>query len=758
MNLRNLYIVAIIFVSTFGNLHAQKEYNMWYFGNGAGLDFNTTPPSVLNNSKLHAFEGTTSICDSNGQLLFYSNGDTIFNRNHQLMFNSSSSMPYAKVGSAVQSCLALPVPGSKNLYYLFLGLSRENTFGLNQDSMLRYWVIDMDKDGGMGEVTMRDEPLIPGRLENFAVTLHSNEKDYWVASTDVVNSTFNCIRTTNGQFTTTPLSQKLDIKSNNLWGNNKFSPDSRIFFSKETMKKNKSYLNLYKFNNANGQISQPICIQVKTDVYYTEFSSDSRFLYVPTLDSLKFSLFQYDLSVWDSTAIESSKQIVHSYIINMNAFPYVGGLQLGPDGKIYYFHNSNYPPYLNSKVSVINQPDKKGTACNFSFKSIDLNNVTNNFGGPYYPSFWFRTKKISIGRDTLICEGDKLNITCKANPNSIILWSTGAVGKSIIVTKQGIYSVKVTSPSGNVQFDTIVVKIGPKFKVFIGNDTAFCHQFSHLLKASPGFAKYNWNTGSNNMQITVNSKGIYSVKVLDSNSCPSGDTIAIDEIKKPIIKISYDSLNCKYVYLTSDSIKGLSYLWNTGETKNAIKVSKKGWYSITARHQFCSNTDSILVDKLAMPEIDLGADTSLCLNEIILKMKEQGIYLWNTGQKTPSIIVNQPGKYWLTVTRNNCSTTDTVEVKLCEDMLVYIPDVFSPNADGINDVFKIYGSNIIYAELEIYNRWGEKLLQTNVNEAQWDGTYKNEMCMEAVYFYKVKIKGKKLGSMKYLSGSITLLK
>ena len=82
------------------------------------------------------------------------------------------------------------------------------------------------------------------------------------------------------------------------------------------------------------------------------------------------------------------------------------------------------------------------------------------------------------------------------------------------------------------------------------------------------------------MQITVNSKGIYTVKVLDSNTCPSGDTIAIDQIKKPIIKLSYDSINCKYVFLSTDTIKGLSYLWSTKENTNTIKVDKKGWYSL----------------------------------------------------------------------------------------------------------------------------------------------------------------------------------
>ncbi len=742
-------------------VNAQKEYNMWYFGRYAGLNFNTIPPSSISDSRMIARESSTSMCDSAGNLLFYTNGDTIWNRNHQLMLNWKSGRPFAAINSATQGSMALRMPGNNNLYYIFQGLSDENISGLNKDSMLRYCIIDIKGDGGLGSVMVKDQPLIKARNENFAVTLHKNGKDLWVAATDNRTGIFNCIRTTNGNFLSPAIQQKLSPKWDQFSRFIKFSPDSRILYSKESRNSNGNYfINLYQFDNSNGKLSQHISIpkgnQIAVGHGYSEFSPDSRFLYTVISEGNIYYLCQYDLSKWDSAAISSSKKIIFSIPVSSPSYHPFAELQLGPDGKIYCFNIA--PLYNNSKkISIINNPNNPGVGCNFWLENIDLNKGTIVLGGPYYPSFYFRNAKVNLGIDTTLCLGDSMTLRCNPAKQDKIKWSTGDTTDAIIIKNAGIYSVAL-SRYGLTQSDTIKVFVGPKFKVFIGNDTAFCHQFSHLIKASPGFAKYNWNTGSNNMQITVNSKGIYSVKVLDSNSCPSGDTIAIDEIKKPLIKISYDSVNCKYVYLTSDSIKGLSYLWNTGETKNAITVSKKGWYSITARHQFCSNTDSILVDKLAMPEIDLGADTSLCLNEIILKTKEQGIYLWNTGQKTPSITVNQPGKYWLTITRNNCSSTDTVEVKLCEDMLVYIPDVFSPNGDGINDVFKIYGSNIIYAELEIFNRWGEKLLQTNGKEAQWDGTYKNEMCMEGVYFYMVKIKGKKLGSMKYLSGSLTLIR
>ncbi|WP_282053397.1 hypothetical protein [Maribacter luteus] len=84
-NIRNLVGFVVMF-SVF-QLSGQNENKIWYFGENAGLDFNTSPPTVLTNSAMIAPEGCSSIADTNGDLLFYTNGETIYNRNHQPMVN-----------------------------------------------------------------------------------------------------------------------------------------------------------------------------------------------------------------------------------------------------------------------------------------------------------------------------------------------------------------------------------------------------------------------------------------------------------------------------------------------------------------------------------------------------------------------------------------------------------------------------------------------------------------------------------------------
>lgn len=762
--IRKLFILAL-FCAT--SLQAQKEYNVWYFGRHTGLNFNTTPVSALAGGKVYSPRSSSSICDKYGRLLFYTDGDTIWNRQHQHMLNWRPAIRYGYFrNQAIQGSMILPVPGKPGSYYIFKGQSKL-TYSL--DSAMRYWVVDMNGDNGFGEVVEKEMPLFYKVFESFAVTLHANRFDYWVAAVDSSGNNFRCIRSVNGEFTEAPKSQKITIpqKSGSKYYvfSNKFSPDSRIFAgqaTQDTIIANRipyTRVAIYQFNNATGKLSDRVLLRTddsfRFDSYNIEFSADSRFLYCvekyyPSRSGLAVrNLVQYDLSVWDSASIANSKVIIHSKNI-ISGWDESWNLQLGPDKKIYFCN-------AGDKWSIIDKPEQKGLACNFRFRVLPLPKIQSMFGGPYYPSFWFNRPGLQLPNDTFICLGDTLELDSRASTNDRIIWNTGDTTTTLKVWKTGTYSALLNG----YYTDTIKVQVGKKFKVFIGSDTAFCGKFSHMVKAGPGYAKYSWSTGETNMEITVNAKGIYSVKVLDSNTCPSGDTVAIDEIPKPVIKISYDTITCQYVYLSADSVRGLTYQWHTGETSPRIKVTKKGWYILTSKHQFCSNSDSLLVDSLPTFKIDLGEDTTLCVksfSEFTLSTKARGSYLWSTMETNPFIKVHAPGKYWLTVSRNSCLATDTIEVKLCKDMIYEIPTGFSPNDDQVNDVFKVYGSNIETIEIEIYNRWGEKIITLNGNDPFWDGTYNNAPCMESVYFYKIVLKGHIPGSIKYLKGTITLVR
>lgn len=109
-------LITIILLLFSISVYAQKEGNVWYFGNRAGVDFNQVPPAALTDGVLSTNEGCASIAGADGKLLFYTDGSTIWNKSHAVMKNG-----YGLLGnsSSTQSAVVIRWPESLNLYYVF---------------------------------------------------------------------------------------------------------------------------------------------------------------------------------------------------------------------------------------------------------------------------------------------------------------------------------------------------------------------------------------------------------------------------------------------------------------------------------------------------------------------------------------------------------------------------------------------------------------------------------------------------------------
>jgi large repetitive protein len=138
-------------------------------------------------------------------------------------------------------------------------------------------------------------------------------------------------------------------------------------------------------------------------------------------------------------------------------------------------------------------------------------------------------------------------------------------------------------------------------------------------------------------------------------------------------------------------------------------------------------------------------------------------YAWVSGEITQTILPQTSGTYSVTVVdASGCNVSDSLNVafKVCqepEDYTVFVPNAFTPNNDGNNDRFQFYLDEVVFAEIQIYNRWGEKVFETNNANEYWDGTYKGQRCSQGVYLYDIKLVGNNGISDKY-KGSVTLLR
>ncbi|MBO6516218.1 MAG: gliding motility-associated C-terminal domain-containing protein [Bacteroidia bacterium] len=207
-----------------------------------------------------------------------------------------------------------------------------------------------------------------------------------------------------------------------------------------------------------------------------------------------------------------------------------------------------------------------------------------------------------------------------------------------------------------------------------------------------------------------------------------------------------------------------SLRWSTGGTTPSIQVSQSGMYKATAWLGGCQFTDSILVNFDPPPVFDLGPDEILCLEDsVILRAPvSRDSLVWTDGDRSASRIIKQNGNYSLTVYRNGCSYTDDVSFSFqnCNCMEDFIlPNAFSPNDDAINETFPpIFDCPISYYRLRIYNRWGEKLVDTNNPSYKWDGVYMGQKCPLGVYLYMLDIESHVQRISKSTSGTVHLMK
>ncbi|MBL7726058.1 MAG: gliding motility-associated C-terminal domain-containing protein [Dinghuibacter sp.] len=373
---------------------------------------------------------------------------------------------------------------------------------------------------------------------------------------------------------------------------------------------------------------------------------------------------------------------------------------------------------------------------------------------------------VNLGADTLLCSGQPLVLNAGSGFRNYT-WSNGSHDSAITVTTPGLYSVTAYNYCNQQFRDTIVVSNPASPVVQLGNDTAICANKPLLLNAANGsIASYAWNTGETTPAILAGAAGTYSVVATTINGCLVKDTINILNVfPAPVVLLDKKSTVCVGQNNILDAGPGFnSYLWQDGTGSRTILVTRTGKYSVTVMNTFgCYASDSVLIAKLALPEKHfLYHDTAICKDEpiVLFSQKQFTSYLWSNSSARSQITVSQPGLYWLEAIDDNlCVSRDSVMVsgKDCTTYF-FMPTAFTPNNDGMNDVFKpLLQGRIEQYELMVYNRYGQRIFYSNNGHAGWDGTFKGtEQGMGAyTWMCTFKAKGEPVISRK---GTVLLIK
>lgn len=336
-----------------------------------------------------------------------------------------------------------------------------------------------------------------------------------------------------------------------------------------------------------------------------------------------------------------------------------------------------------------------------------------------------------LGNDTSVCGAINMQLDA-GNAGSAYTWSTGATSQTISVTGPGNYWVIVDNGHCTDQ-DTINIQsfTAPA----LGSDTTLCAGSPLTIDAGNPGADYLWNTGDTTQSIAVTTSGTYYV-TNSAGICSQSDTIVVTFIPVPSLDLGNDTTLCPGGSFTLDAGNpGFVYNWSTGENTQTITASGNATYTVAVVNGGCSASDSINVHTLN--GINLGPDKNLCdflSIDLVAPFIDGGQYVWSTGDTAQIISITEPGSYWLDVTFGACNLSDTVVVEGGYGTpALYVPNSFTPNDNGLNDVFYAKGTDITTFRMRIFDRWGEMIFESNDINDGWDGFYKGNKVKNDVY-------------------------
>jgi PKD repeat protein len=287
------------------------------------------------------------------------------------------------------------------------------------------------------------------------------------------------------------------------------------------------------------------------------------------------------------------------------------------------------------------------------------------------------------------------------NPTGSYYWQPGNQStQTITAVNSGSYWSVVSFSNGCTITQSVQLTLNSIVKPQLGKDTISCGLY-RLNAGYPG-SIFSWNTGATTQTIIVANTGSYAVTVTDINGCIGGDTIQVTVLPVPSIKLGADKISCKpkYGLVITPTVTGASeVIWSDNSSILVKNINSSGLYWLEGINaDGCTKRDSIIIQFLATPSVNLGPDRSACAG-ILLDAQNNGFgYLWNGGQTSSTYFVSFTGNYNVSVIhpQSGCTQDDSVyitvhpaiKVTLGADTTVCSDSKFQLNADNPGAAYK----------------------------------------------------------------------
>lgn len=720
------------------------ENKIWIFGAGAGMDFNAVPPVALQSNNNEAIlgpkvgSGTAAVSNNTGQLRFYAQLDTIWNSLGNVMPNGGGLIAAPPVIADTAAAyfdgasLIVPFPGSPGKYFVFSQTSIATSSAISnlaavyggQDPMagrLYYSLVDMSLNGGLGDVVTGQKGIqIDSMLCDRLVSIEGSDCNIWILCMKNDGSAIHAFEVSGAGINPNPVISPCAV------------------------------------NTTTGVSLTPL-FQMPGGCIRASAGFDSAHVVVSlsgiTIDPATVSFFGGGFQMYDFNRITG---IAYNQVNVLPPSTLLGfdqqgsGLCFSPNGESVF-----RPHGLLLGTGLFQYNVAGGVAAGIIASQNELN-TTGEIGGMTGIRLGADDKVYLAGTSLLgILPGNSLHRIENPNAAAVTLTLNAVTLTPGATAAWGLGNATLESP--------------PADTLYQSQTLALCApETSMQLVAPTGTGFVLWDDGSNGPTRTITGAGTYWV--LHGNGCPmTVDTFIVEAVDLRF-DLGNDTTICGTLFpfeLKAADVPGASYQWQDGSTAPTYEVTTSGEYSVSVSKLGCTHADTIRIEQFDVFQ-DLGRDTMICAKtpfSITLRARvpQGATVLWSTGATTPEIHVSTPGTYAVQVNQDVCVGIDTIRIRNSElcDCIAFMPSAFTPNGDGLNDVFMPRLENDCLVRgynFNIFNRWGEKVFSSVIPGTGWDGSYNGKLADAGTYMFTISFeKGTQANSYTF-KGDVTLVR
>ena len=736
-------IMIALLLSSRARLYGEGENNIWTFGRNYSLNFNHNQPLLLDDRYLNGtlmsntsqtfmprsenkYDFSQAVCNANGELLFIVKKYTaianymgmgysipapcLFDRDEEPIqgteFLSESDMAYDRP-------MVIPHPGNPNQYYIFYV----------RNGGLIYCLFDMTLNNGKGNIVPGQKNVLHYAYNSIHGSLLAAIQGcdgIWLVTRHKIYNQFLAFKVDQNGLSTNPVVSVAGQMQLGEYDTHELvvSPNGKMLgipVAKNDLFNYQGGIELFHLDKCSGKVSEDKLFESGNVIYGLAFSPDNSKLYA--LYNLPASypnqpywqtdhnVYQFDLMAGNTTDIVNSKTLVLSNPIALRWGPFcppqitfMGAMRLGKDGRLYLTNGQEQVcpgGGVGMAIHLIRQPNLPGIACNPSINAIynTVNGMSISSGRTNFPYEMVLPPTGSLDTITttplLVNACFKSDTVLKAPSNvSCIEWSTGSADSAITITETGRYWVRYNREcityvdSFDVRFSKmpkiLQVQYGCPGLIILKAGSQMGDKFDMEVYTPFGGKTY---AGANKSyhETTNLDEGGYKVKISMDGSCDTTITVQLTAYPAPDISIEPPSANISFgegILLTASG--GMNYSWTPASSLNV--------HSST---------------------------------EVIAKPEERTKYT--------------------VVGRNEygCQDTAFVDVQVDYNNHIVLPNAFTPNSDGKNDVFSIPQGNWKILKFDIYNRYGQAVYLYKENNNGWDGNFNGVACDAGVYYYTI---------------------